>query len=86
MNDSATTAGNQIELDAAFQGEQFRPGDNGYDEARAVYNGMVDKRPALVARCSGCHDVMIRVATTGSTMYLDMRGTVSLKFALPATQ
>jgi FAD/FMN-containing dehydrogenase len=58
MNTSATTAAAQIELDAAFQGEQFRPGDDGYHQARAVYNGMVDKLPALVARCTGVADVI----------------------------
>jgi FAD/FMN-containing dehydrogenase len=57
--DSATTAATAgIELDPAFQGQQFRPGDDGYDEARAIYNGMVDKRPALIARCSGVADVV----------------------------
>jgi FAD/FMN-containing dehydrogenase len=54
----ATTAAAGLELDAAFQGQQFRPGDGGYDEARAVYNAMVDKRPALIARCSGVGDVI----------------------------
>jgi FAD/FMN-containing dehydrogenase len=65
MDGSATAAGTTaIELDAAFQGQQFRPGDDGYDDARAVYNGMVDKRPGLVARCSGVADVVeaVRVA------------------------
>jgi FAD/FMN-containing dehydrogenase len=39
-------------------GQQFRPGDDGYDEARAVYNGMIDRRPALIARCAGVADVI----------------------------
>src|SRR5215218_3945336 len=58
MESSSPTAQAGLELDAAFQGQQFRPGDNEYDEARAVYNGMIDKRPALVARCSGVADVV----------------------------
>ena len=58
MEDSAIAATAAIELDAAFQGEQIRPGDIGYDDARAVYNAMVDKRPALIARCSGVADVV----------------------------
>jgi FAD/FMN-containing dehydrogenase len=58
MDNSATAASSPIELDAAFQGEQFRPGDAGYDDARSVYNGMVDKRPALIARCTGVADVI----------------------------
>jgi FAD/FMN-containing dehydrogenase len=56
--DSATTATGGLELDAAFSGQQLRPGDPGYDEARSVYNGMIDKRPALIARCAGVADVV----------------------------
>jgi len=64
--ESASTGA--LDLDAAFQGQQFRPGDDGYDAARAVYNGMVDKRPALVARCSGVADVVdaVNLARTRS--------------------
>jgi FAD/FMN-containing dehydrogenase len=58
MESSATTATEAVEFDADFGGQQFRPGDNGYDEARAVYNAMIDKRPALIARCSGVADVI----------------------------
>jgi len=57
MESSSPTAQAGLELDA-LQGQQFRPGDDGYDDARAVYNGMVDKRPALIARCSGVADVV----------------------------
>ena len=42
---------------AEFRGALIEPGDAGYDEARAVYNGMIDKRPALVAQCAGADDV-----------------------------
>src|SRR6478735_1905409 len=42
---------------AGFRGALIRPGDDGYDTARAVYNGMIDRRPALIARCA---DVAIR--------------------------
>jgi FAD/FMN-containing dehydrogenase len=58
MESSATDSTTTLELDAGFQGRQFRPGDDGYDEARAIYNAMVDKRPAVVARCSGVADVI----------------------------
>ena len=37
------------------------PGDPGYDEARTVSNGLIDRRPALIARCSGVADVVAAV-------------------------
>jgi FAD/FMN-containing dehydrogenase len=40
-----------------FTGELLRPGDPTYDEARRVHNGLIDKRPALIARCRGAADV-----------------------------
>ena len=36
----------------------LRHSDAGYDDARKVWNGMIDKRPALIARCAGVADVM----------------------------
>lgn len=44
-------------LASNFQGQLILPADDAYDEARAVYNGMFDKRPALIARCTGTADV-----------------------------
>jgi FAD/FMN-containing dehydrogenase len=44
-------------LRAGFSGELLRPGDDGYDRARRVWNGNVDRRPALVARCADVADV-----------------------------
>ena len=38
---------------AGLRGQLLRPGDDGYDEARKVWNGMFDRRPALIARCAG---------------------------------
>ncbi|HSD66105.1 MAG TPA: FAD-binding oxidoreductase [Vicinamibacteria bacterium] len=43
---------------AAMRGETLVPGEPGYDQARTVWNGMIDRRPALVARCSGVADVL----------------------------
>ncbi len=47
-----------------FRGELLRPGDGGYEGARRVWNGMIDRRPGLIARCTGAGDVQaaIRVA------------------------
>lgn len=45
------------ELAATFAGELIGPDDAGYDEARALFNAMIDKRPALIARCTGADDV-----------------------------
>lgn len=43
---------------AGFRGELISPGDAGYDEARKIWNGMIDKHPALIARCTGAVDVI----------------------------
>ena len=48
------------ELAAGFRGELIEPGDEGYDEARMVWNGLFDRRPALIARCAGPADVSRR--------------------------
>jgi FAD/FMN-containing dehydrogenase len=46
------------ELRAAFRGALLRPGEEGYEEARRVWNGAIDRRPALIARCAGADDVV----------------------------
>jgi hypothetical protein len=45
------------ELAASFSGELIPPDAPGYDAARRVHNGLIDKRPALIARCSNTADV-----------------------------
>src|ERR1041385_2959295 len=45
------------QLAPSFTGTLLPPGDAGYDEARRVHNGLIDKRPALIARCQGTADV-----------------------------
>jgi len=49
------------ELASQLRGTLLRHGDAGYEEARRVYNGMIDKRPALIARCVDVADVMAAV-------------------------
>src|SRR4029450_6240894 len=41
-----------------LRGEVILPGDAGYEGIRRVWNGMVDKRPALIVRCAGAADVI----------------------------
>ena len=42
----------------SLHGESLLPGDAGYDGARRIWNAMIDKRPAMIARCSGTADVI----------------------------
>jgi FAD/FMN-containing dehydrogenase len=44
-----------------FRGRLFEPGDAGYDEARAIWNGVIDRRPGLIARCADPGDVQAAV-------------------------
>ncbi|PYX70294.1 MAG: FAD-linked oxidase [Acidobacteria bacterium] len=41
-----------------LRGQLLRPQDPAYDEARKIWNGMIEKRPALIARCNGAGDVV----------------------------
>jgi len=45
------------ELRAGFSGSILEPGADGYDEARRVHNGLIDRRPALIARCQNAADI-----------------------------
>ncbi len=62
----ATRDGGTTTLDAgvlgefamSFHGDILTPGDLGYDEARVTYNAMVDRRPAMILRCTGAADVV----------------------------
>src|SRR5271169_3287989 len=50
-----------LDFAAGLRGKLLRPGDPSYDEARIVWNGMIDRRPALIARCTGVADVIAAV-------------------------
>lgn len=46
------------ELASSLRGQLLRSGETGYEEARQIWNAMIDRRPALIARCAGVADVM----------------------------
>jgi hypothetical protein len=43
---------------AGVRGAVLRPGEQGYDDARAIWNGLIDRRPALIVPCTGAADVV----------------------------
>ena len=58
----STLPGNTVKnLAAQLHGELIQPSDAHYEEARKVYNAMIDKRPALIARCKDLNDVIAAV-------------------------
>ncbi len=62
-------------LAGSLEGELLREGDGGYDEARRIWNAMVDRRPALIARCAGAADVVAAVKfAAGRNLLLSVRG------------
>jgi FAD/FMN-containing dehydrogenase len=64
-----------VEKLAGFAGEQFVAGDAGYDDARKLYNGLIDKRPALIARCAGTTDITAAIgAARKRGLELSVRG------------
>jgi FAD/FMN-containing dehydrogenase len=46
------------ELKISLRGRVIEPGDEGYDDARKVYNGMIHKKPRLIVRCADVADVI----------------------------
>lgn len=57
MPDQTTLA----EFKLSLAGELIQPGEKVYDEARKVYNGMIDRRPSLIVRCADVADVIAAV-------------------------
>jgi FAD/FMN-containing dehydrogenase len=64
-----TLAGTESALDESIverfgselRGELLRPGDDEYEEIRQLWNGVIDRRPALIARCAAVEDVVLAV-------------------------
>jgi FAD/FMN-containing dehydrogenase len=67
--DAISTGGEQLtlpktvvkEFQKSFHGQLVLPGSANYDTVRSVWNGMIDKRPGLIARCAGASDVITAV-------------------------
>lgn len=55
---AAPNSANADELRKEFKGKVITPGDREYEESRKIWNGMVDKRPAIIARCAGTQDAI----------------------------
>ncbi len=45
----------------SLRGDLLKAGDDGYDQSRTIWNAMIDRKPALIARCTGAADVSIAV-------------------------
>ncbi|MFZ0951676.1 MAG: FAD-dependent oxidoreductase [Candidatus Sulfotelmatobacter sp.] len=54
-------------LHRQFKGDLLRPGDSGYKDARAIWNGMVARKPGLIARCADVSDVQSAVRAASET-------------------
>jgi FAD/FMN-containing dehydrogenase len=62
IDETGTVASENVDaLAACLSGGLIRPGDAGYDSARQIWNGMIDRRPALIARCASADDVAASV-------------------------
>ncbi len=63
------------QLQRTFSGQLLLPSDPGYDDARSIHNGLIDKRPSLIARCRGVADIAdaIKVARD-RTLEIAVRG------------
>ena len=57
----ATATTDLASLRESLHGPVIGPEDEGYDEARSIWNGMIDRRPAYIARCTGVADVAAAV-------------------------
>ena len=75
MTTTAFDAARLEALRATFSGQLLGPGDAEYEEVRRVHNGLIDRRPALIARCRSASDVAAAVrAATDAGIDVSVRG------------
>src|SRR5690349_12454109 len=73
-------------ISSALDGQLLQPGDAGYDDARTVWNALVDRRPAMIVRCASVADVVTAVRTARDLdLEIGIRcgGHSALGFAVP---
>jgi FAD/FMN-containing dehydrogenase len=58
MTDVSSLSEAVARFGSTFTGQILVPGDAGYDDARKVHNGLIDRRPAVIARCRGLADIV----------------------------
>ena len=62
-------------LTSTFSGTVLLPGDHGYDDARHIHNGLIDRHPALIARCRGTADIADAIGLARSSgLEISVRG------------
>ena len=62
------------QLAPTFRGTLLQAGQEGFDQARMVWNGMFDRRPGLIARCTGAADVIAAVNFARKSSMPETRG------------
>ena len=81
-----TTSSAGVGIGSALDGQLLLPGDAGYDDARTVWNALVDRRPAMIVRCGSVADVVTAVRTARDLdLEIGIRcgGHSALGFAVP---
>ena len=71
-------------LQAQFRGEILTPGSSEYEASRRVWNAMIDRRPAAIARCSGPADV--QAAVQFATIGISIQPSAAAGIMLPVWQ
>ena len=86
MTTITTSASAGVRISSALDGQLLLPGDAGYDDARTIWNALVDRRPALIVRCASVADVVTAVRTARDLdLEIGIRcgGHSALGFAVP---
>src|SRR5262249_19242396 len=75
LKDSVLQESTIHDFKAGLRGAFLCPGDSGYEDARKVWNGMIDRHPAMVVRCTGVADVITAVRfARGHNLLVAVRG------------